>query len=33
MISFRKITEDNFEAIVSMKRPDDEPFLAFLDII
>lgn len=28
MINFRAITEDNFEAIVSMKRPDDEPFVA-----
>lgn len=28
MISFRKITEDNFAAIVQMKRPDDEKFVA-----
>ena len=28
MISFRTITEDNFDAIISMKRPDDEHFVA-----
>lgn len=28
MISFRKITEDNFAAIVQMKRPDGEKFVA-----
>lgn len=28
MISFRRITEDNFEAIVQMKRPDNEKFVA-----
>lgn len=28
MISFRKITEDNFASIVQMKRPDDEKFVA-----
>ena len=28
MISFRAITEDNFDAIVDMKRPDDEDFVA-----
>ena len=28
MINFRAITEDNFDAIISMKRPDDEPFVA-----
>ena len=28
MINFRTITEDNFEAIISMKRPDDEHFVA-----
>ena len=28
MISFRKITEDNFAAIIQMKRPDDEKFVA-----
>lgn len=28
MISFRKITEDNFAAIVQMKRPDNEKFVA-----
>lgn len=28
MISFRKITEDNFAAIVQMKRPDEEKFVA-----
>ena len=28
MINFRAITEDNFDAIISMKRPDDEHFVA-----
>lgn len=28
MISFRKITEDNFTAIIQMKRPDGEKFVA-----
>lgn len=28
MISFRKIAEDNFEAILSMKRPEGEGFVA-----
>lgn len=28
MISFRKITEDNFAAIVQMKRPENEKFVA-----
>lgn len=28
MISFRKITEDNFAAIIQMKRPDEEKFVA-----
>ena len=28
MINFRAITEDNFDAIVRMKRPDDEHFVA-----
>ena len=28
MINFRAITEDNFDAIIRMKRPDDEHFLA-----
>ena len=28
MISFRAITEDNFDAIIRMKRPDDEHFVA-----
>ena len=28
MVSFRAITEDNFNAIISMKRPDDENFVA-----
>ena len=28
MISFRKITEDNFAAIIQMKRPDGERFVA-----
>lgn len=28
MINFRKITEDNFDEIVSMKRPDGETFVA-----
>ena len=28
MISFRAITEDNFDAIIAMKRPDDEHFVA-----
>ena len=28
MISFRKITEDNFAAIIQMKRPDGEKFVA-----
>lgn len=28
MITFRKITEDNFNAILSMKRPDGEGFVA-----
>lgn len=27
MISFRKITEDNFAAIIQMKRPDGEKFV------
>lgn len=27
-ISIREITEDNFEAVVSMKRPDGEKFVA-----
>ncbi|MBQ7139645.1 MAG: GNAT family N-acetyltransferase [Clostridia bacterium] len=28
MINFRAITEDNFDVIVHMKRPDDEHFVA-----
>lgn len=28
MIQFRRITEDNFDAIISMKRPDNEHFVA-----
>ena len=28
MINFRAITEDNFDAIIRMKRPDDEYFVA-----
>ena len=28
MINFRKITEDNFDAIIKMKRPDGENFVA-----
>jgi len=28
MISFRAITEDNFDTIIQMKRPDDEHFVA-----
>ena len=28
MVNFRKITEDNFDAIIKMKRPDDEGFVA-----
>ena len=28
MISFRAITEENFDAIIAMKRPDDEHFVA-----
>lgn len=28
MINFRKITEDNFEDIINMKRPENEHFLA-----
>lgn len=28
MINFRKITEDNFKAIINMKRPEDEHFVA-----
>ena len=28
MISFRKITEDNFDAIIAMKRPEGENFVA-----
>lgn len=28
MISFRKITEDNFAAIINMKRPESEYFVA-----
>lgn len=28
MINFRKITEDNFEDIINMKRPADEHYLA-----
>ena len=28
MINFRAITEDNFDAIIRMKRPDDEHFVA-----
>lgn len=28
MISFRKITEENFRAIINMKRPDGERFVA-----
>lgn len=28
MISFRKITEDNFSAIIQMKRPEEEKFVA-----
>ena len=28
MIHFRAITEDNFDAIIRMKRPDDEHFVA-----
>ena len=28
MINFRAITEENFDAIIRMKRPDDEQFVA-----
>ena len=28
MVNFRKITEDNFDAIIQMKRPEDENFVA-----
>lgn len=28
MITFRKITEDNFDAIIAMKRPEGEGFVA-----
>jgi len=28
MIHFRKITEDNFDAIIKMKRPDNEGYVA-----
>ena len=28
MIQFRRITEDNFDAVIRMKRPDDEHFVA-----
>ena len=28
MINFRAITEDNFDAVIRMKRPDDEHFVA-----
>lgn len=28
MINFREITEENFSAIINMKRPDDEHFVA-----
>lgn len=28
MISFRKITEDNFRAVIQMKRPEEERFVA-----
>lgn len=28
MVNFRKITEDNFEAIIKMKRPEGEKFVA-----
>ena len=28
MINFRAITEDNFDTIIRMKRPDNEHFLA-----
>ena len=28
MIQFKKITEDNFDAIIAMKRPEDEGFVA-----
>ena len=28
MINFRKITEDNFDAIIKMKRPEGENFVA-----
>ena len=28
MINFKKITEENFDAIIKMKRPDDENFVA-----
>lgn len=28
MVHFRAITEDNFDAIIRMKRPDDENFVA-----
>lgn len=28
MINFRKITEDNFKAVIQMKRPEEEHFVA-----
>lgn len=28
MVNFRKITEDNFDAIIKMKRPEGENFVA-----
>ena len=28
MVNFRKITEENFDAIIRMKRPEDENFVA-----
>ena len=28
MINFRKITEDNFDTIIQMKRPEGERFVA-----
>ena len=28
MVNFRSITEDNFDAIIKMKRPEDENFVA-----
>ena len=28
MVNFRKITEENFDAIIKMKRPEDESFVA-----